>query len=57
MKVELLPRLFSRSPGVRIPPAWRLLTWAEGEETHIAIMDAATGAAVYRDRIVVRAES
>ena len=57
MKAELLPRLFSRSPGVRIPPAWRLLTWPEGEETHIAILDAATGAPVYRDRIVVRAIS
>ncbi|NDP42514.1 MAG: transglutaminase domain-containing protein [Aromatoleum sp.] len=54
MKTECLPRLFSRSPGLRLPAAWRMLARADGEATEIGLYDCKTGAPIYRDRIVVR---
>ena len=54
MKTECLPRLFNRSPGFRLPEAWRMLARADGDVTEIGLYDCDTGTAVQRDRIVVR---
>lgn len=54
MKTEVLPRLFNRSPGLRLPAAWRILARADREVTEIGPYACATGALIFRDRIVVR---
>lgn len=54
MKCESLPRIFNRSPGFRLPDAWRVLPRAVGEATEIGMYACDTGEPAYRDRIVVR---
>ncbi len=54
MKSEVLPRHFNRSPGLRLPLAWRMLTRADAGETGIALVDCATGVPAFRDRIAIR---
>ncbi len=51
MTTECLPRLFSRSPGLRLPVAWRTLARADGDVIEIGFHAADTGELVYRDRI------
>lgn len=52
MKSEVLPRVFNRSPGVRLPPVWRVLEReADDGATEIAVVDAATGQDVWTDTI------
>lgn len=54
MKSEVLPRVFNRSPGVRLPPAWRILERdVEDGATEIALVDVATGEDVWVDTICV----
>jgi hypothetical protein len=57
MKSEVLPRLFNRSPGLHMPPDWRILRRIDGEATEVALVNCASGRPVYRDRIVVRVAS
>ena len=57
MKCECLPRVFSRSPGFRLPEWWRMLWRITGDVTDIGMYACGTGELVYRDRIVVRTAS
>ncbi len=52
MKSEVLPRVFNRSPGVRLPPVWRILERdVDDGATEIAVVDAATNDDVWVDTI------
>ncbi len=54
MKSEVLPRIFNRSPGVRLPPVWRILERdVDDGATEIACVDVATGREVWADTIRV----
>jgi hypothetical protein len=53
VKFDVLPRLFSRSPGLSLPPAWRVLARADAEATEISLYSCEDARPVYRDRIVV----
>lgn len=49
---EVMPQVFNRSPGVRVPPAWRILEReVEDGATEIALVDALTGRNVWVDTI------
>lgn len=54
MKCECLPRHFNRTPGLRLPDAWRILTRADGDATEIGLYACDSGAPIYRDRLTVR---
>lgn len=52
MKSEVLPRVFNRSPGVRLPTAWRVLERdVEDGATEIAVVDLITMDDVWADTI------
>lgn len=52
MKSEVLPRVFNRPPGVRLPAAWRVLERdVEQGATEIAVVDLATNDDVWADTI------
>lgn len=54
MKSEVLPRVFNRSPGVQLPPVWRVLERAVDDgATEIAVVDTATQQDVWTDTIRV----
>ena len=54
MKTQVFPRVFNLSPSVRFPPVWHMVTRIDGDGAESATFDNATGALVYRDRIVVQ---
>ena len=54
MKTQVLPRVFNLSPSVRFPAAWHVVPRLDGDGVESTTFDNATGALVYRDRIVVR---
>ena len=54
MKMQILPRVFNLSPSVRFPAAWHMLARIDGDGVESSTFDNATGALVYRDRIVVQ---
>jgi transglutaminase-like putative cysteine protease len=54
MKTQCLPRLFNQNPGMSFPPAWHMLTRAEGEGIEIGFFANDSGALVYRDRVSVQ---
>jgi hypothetical protein len=54
MKCESLPRIFNRTPGLRLPDAWRILVRADGDATEIGLYASDASVPVYRDRIAVR---
>jgi hypothetical protein len=53
LKTESLPRNFSRTPGLRVPNAWRLLMRVDGAATEIGLYACDTALPVYRDRLEV----
>ncbi len=53
LKSESLPRMFSRTPGLRVPDAWRLLMRVDGAATEIGLYACDTASPVYRDRLEV----
>ena len=54
MKTQVLPRMFNHNPGMPFPPAWHMLTCADGTSVDVSFFANDTGALVYRDRIAVR---
>ena len=54
MKTQCLPRLFNQNPGMPFPPAWHMLTRADGDGIEIGFYANDSGALVYRDRVSVR---
>lgn len=54
MKTQVLPRTFNLSPSVRFPAVWHTIARIDGDGAASATWDSATGALVYRDRIVVQ---
>lgn len=53
MKSEVLPRVFNRSPGVVLPPVWRILERDVDGATEIAVVDIATNDNVWADTISI----
>jgi hypothetical protein len=53
MKTECLPRLFTGTPTVRLPPVWHMLIRFPGSGVETGIFDASSGALVYRDQVLV----
>lgn len=52
MKSEVLPRVFNRSPSVRLPSVWRVLEReVDDGATEIALVDVITGQDVWADTI------
>ena len=54
MKTQCLPRVFNHNPGMPFPPAWHMLTSADGMGIDVSFFANDTGTLVYRDRIAVR---
>ena len=54
MKTQCLPRVFNHNPGMPFPPAWHMLTSADGTGVDVSFFANDTRTLVYRDRIAVR---
>lgn len=51
LKCEVLPRIFSRTPGLHLPVEWRMLVRADGTATQIGLFACTAAAPIYRDRL------
>ncbi len=53
MKTQLLPRIFTGLPSIRLPSAWHLLARATPDGSEMALCDAVTGLPIYTERLTV----
>lgn len=51
VKTQVFPEIHTGPGSVRLPPAWRMLSFRRGAVHETAFLDARSGATVYKDRL------